>query len=196
MKDAAEIAVVLDRSGSMDIIRTDAIGGFNRFLEDQKQVEGEAHLTLVLFDHEYEVVHDRVALADVPELTEQTYQPRGTTALDDAIGRTVETLGKQLETLPEDERPDKVLVVILTDGIENASTDYNTPKIKEILKRQQETYGWKVEYLAANVDAFAEGGMRGTTQANTHAFAATGQGVREAYAGASERAASYRTTGK
>ena len=130
-QNVCEIGFVLDRSGSMKDMELEARNGFNAFLESQQKLPGEARLTLVLFDHEYIVAHDGVPIKDVPSLDEHTYVPRGTTALLDAIGRTINTIGERLDKTPEPEQPGKVIVAILTDGLENASQEF---KRKEIFK--------------------------------------------------------------
>jgi uncharacterized protein YegL len=120
-----EIGFVLDRSGSMESMRLEAIGGFNAFLASHQKAAGEAKLTLVLFDHEYIVTHDGRPVKEVPALDPRTYVPRGTTALLDASGRTINTIGERLDKMPEAERPGKVIVSILTDGLENASQEFS-----------------------------------------------------------------------
>lgn len=186
-----EIACVIDRSGSMNDIRSDAIGGFNAFLRDQKSVAGECKLTLVLFNHEYSIVHDGVNLQDVPELTEQTYVPSGTTALLDAVGRTVDTIGGRLDK--QADKPKKVIVVILTDGMENASKDYTRSRVAEMIKHQQEKYSWEFIFLAANQDAFSVGGALNIKTANTVPFAANSAGTKAVYASASTITRGYRS---
>lgn len=193
MNDLTEIAVILDRSGSMSVIRDDAIGGFNTFLEGQKAVPGEAKFTLVLFDDKYETVMFRKDLREAEPLTEQTFVPRGSTALLDAIGRTVNEIGAQLAQMPENERPSKVIVAILTDGMENASKEFTRPQIAEMVKHQEEKYAWEFLYLGANQDAFAVGGALGVRRENTANFAATGVGTRGAYDRADKLTTSYRT---
>lgn len=182
----AHIAIVLDRSGSMDAIRADTIGGFNAFIEEQKKVPGEATLTLTQFDHEYEVVKDFIVLADMPLLNEKTYVPRGMTALLDAIGRTIVTVGEKLDAMDEEGRPDKVIFVILTDGYENNSKEYKKAKIAEMVKHQTKTYDWQFVFLGANMDAIHEGAGMGMAagQSMTYdpnniqaAFNVTGQNV-------------------
>jgi uncharacterized protein YegL len=118
----------------MNAMKEEAIGGINAFLESQQKLPGEAHLTLVLFDHEYIVAHDGVPIKDVPPLDNHSYVPRGTTALLDAIGRTINTIGERLDRTPEPERPAKVIVAILTDGLENASQEF---KRREIIQNDQ-----------------------------------------------------------
>jgi hypothetical protein len=191
--DSTEIAFILDRSGSMHAIRDDAIGGFNAFVESQKAVPGEARFTFVSFDHEYETVMFRKNLREVEPLTPHTYVPRGTTALLDAIGRTVNAVGAQLAALPESERPSKVIVAILTDGMENASKEFTPSQIKEMVKHQEGIYSWEFIYLAANQDAFAVGGSLGIRKENIANFAPTGVGTRKAFETADKLTRSYRT---
>ena len=150
------IAVILDRSGSMGSCRESTVTGFNTFIREQKKLPGTATVKLVQFDDEYEIVFDK-PLQDAPELTQETFVPRGSTALLDAQGRTIIELGKELEAMAESERPSKVIVVTLTDGQENASTDFTTEKIAEMIKHQRETYGWDFVFLGANQDAVKVG---------------------------------------
>ena len=179
-EDLTELAVVMDRSGSMEAIREDAIGGFNSFLAGQKQDPGELKMTLVLFNHEIATLHAGVPLAEVPNLDGTTYVPEGTTALLDAVGRTIDDLGKRLAATPEPERPGKVIVAILTDGLENASTDYDYDQIRKRVRHQTKTYGWEFLFLAANQDAVLGGARLAIEAPASLAFAATPEGFREA----------------
>lgn len=175
------IGVVIDRSGSMESTKNDTIGGFNTFLTDQKALPGEADLTLALFDHEYTLVHDGVKLADVPELTSITYVPRGSTALRDAIGRTVNAMGAKLTSIPEDERPGKVILVIITDGEENFSKEFSADQIRIMLKEQQEKYSWEILYFGANQDAFAVGKVLGLANGASTNYVSNSVGTRALY---------------
>jgi Mg-chelatase subunit ChlD len=178
-----EIVVIADRSGSMQSIAADAIGGFNTFLKDQQDQPGRANFTLVLFDNEFLVPIDHKPLNEVEPLTDKTFVPRGSTALNDAIGRTLTELKMA--------NPKKAVIAILTDGQENASTRYKTTEIKRMIEEAQGR-GWQVHYLAANQDAFAVGADYGVLRAHTVGYAATGQGVRGAYFTASNCVTSYR----
>ena len=149
-----EIVVILDRSGSMTSCRADMEGGLRTFVEDQKKQPNRATFTLVQFDNTYEIVHDGVDLASV-DPTSIVLVPRGSTALYDAIGRTVNTVGERLAATPEEKRPGLVIVMIVTDGMENASSEFSSPMIVEMVKRQQEEYGWQFVYLGADHDAIA-----------------------------------------
>ena len=190
----SEIICIIDRSGSMSAIVNDAIGGFNAFLEEQKKFSGEATLTFVQFDTEYEVVHENRPLNDVPPLDNSTYRPRGMTALLDAVGRTIEDTGRRLSNIPNESRPDKIIVAILTDGEENSSRKYNLSQIREMVTHQKEKYQWEFIYLGANQDAFAEAAKFGIDSKDTANFAATGKGVRNAYTSMSDTVAQYRTS--
>lgn len=183
MKDGlCEVVCVLDRSGSMADIREDAIGGFNVFLESQKKHPGEARFTLVLFDHEYDLIHGGADIQNVPPLDGETYVPRGTTALLDAIGRTVDDVGGRLAETPEDERPEKVIVAILTDGLENASRDYDNGRISAMIHHQREKYGWEFIFLAANQDAIATAKSMSIRPEDAISYEASPTGIREAHA--------------
>lgn len=149
-----EVVFVLDRSGSMWSTRDDAIGGFNEFLK-QKSTE-DIRLTLVQFDHQYEVHQEGRPIAEVPPLTAETYQPRGQTALLDAIGRTIDDTGARLASLPADKRPEKVILGILTDGMENASYKFTKQQIKEKIEHQQNKYQWEFVFMAQNYEQFAD----------------------------------------
>jgi hypothetical protein len=177
----------------MNAIAGDAIGGFNTFLAQQQGLPGAAHLTLVLFDHEYLVTHDNVNIQDVPPLDSKTYVPRGMTALLDAVGRTVDAVGVRLAATAEAERPSKVIVAILTDGMENASRNYTSARVAEMIRHQQEKYNWEFIFLAANQDAIAVAGALSIQAKDAIAFDATGHGVRMAMARVSEETSRRRS---
>lgn len=155
MKDNfTRIAIILDRSGSMESCKESTVSGFNEFIRNQREIPGEATVKLVQFDDQYETVFDK-PLKDCPELTQHTFVPRGSTALLDAQGRTIVELGQELAALAESERPSKVIVVTLTDGLENASKHYNLDKIGEMIRQQRDKYNWDFVFLGANQDAVA-----------------------------------------
>jgi uncharacterized protein YegL len=158
-----EIVCILDRSGSMHAMKEEAIGGFNDFLEKQQELPGKARLTVCLFDHEYELLYNGLDLKKAKPIDDTTYVPRGTTALRDAIGRTVDTVRARIKKTRKDRRPDKVILSILTDGRENASKDYAPNVIKEMLETCQKEEDWDIFYLAANQDAIAVGHGYGIT---------------------------------
>ena len=197
MKDnLTELVFILDRSGSMCGISDDAIGGFNAFLASQKKIPGEAKLSLVLFDHEYQMVYNGRDIQDVEPLDDKTYVPRGTTALLDALGRTIDDIGRRLSETPEEERPSKVLVAILTDGLENASYRFERAKINSMIIHQTDKYSWQFLFLAANQDAITEGLNLGIHATNSMNFCCdTAEGNAHAYNTLSCAASMYRCTG-
>lgn len=192
-KDLCDIIMVIDRSGSMEKIITDAIGSLNSFLKDQKAVPGDARVTAVLFNDDYKMLYDGIPIADVPDFDDNSYKPGGMTAMLDAIGKTIDATGERLSRLSEDDRPEKVLVAILTDGMENASKEYNHSQISQKIKTQRDQWKWEFAFLAANQDAFAEGGKLGIDPKMTMAFAATPDGVKSGIKGMSSTVTSYRT---
>lgn len=152
-KGLTEVIFILDRSGSMGGLEADTIGGFNSLVEKQKKEAGEALVSTVLFDNEIEVLHDRVPLAEVPPLTAEQYYVRGCTAMLDAVGGAIHHIGNVHKYARAEDVPEHTLVVITTDGMENASRRYDVSQVKEMVKRQQEKYGWKFLFLGANIDA-------------------------------------------
>jgi uncharacterized protein YegL len=190
-----EIGFVLDRSGSMNAMKEEAIGGINAFLESQRKLPGEARLTLVLFDHEYIVAHDGVPIRDVPPLNEHTYVPRGTTALLDAVGRTINTIGERLDKTPEPERPAKVIIAILTDGLENASQEFKRKQILKMIKHQREVYSWEFLFLGANQDAIKAGSEIGIAPGCAVTFSEAPGGTAQVFAAVSQSIGAYRVGG-
>ena len=150
-----ELVMILDRSGSMSGLERDTIGGYNGMLKKQRETEGEVLVSTVLFDHNIEVLHDRVPLDKVPEMTEKDYYVRGSTALLDAVGGAIHHIGNVHKYAREEDRPEKTIFVITTDGMENASRMYSYDRVKEMVERQKEKYGWEFLFLGANIDAIA-----------------------------------------
>jgi len=181
--DLTDITVIMDRSGSMQSCQVEAENGLNRFIEEQQAQSGEALFSLVQFDDQYEVVHQAVPIQNVPHCT---LVPRGMTALLDAVGKTINTTGERLAATPQAERPGLVIMVIITDGMENASQEFKREQIKEMITHQQEKYNWQFTFLGANQDAFAEAGAIGikaaaaadySVSATAQAFAGTAASV-------------------
>ena len=167
-----ELVFILDRSGSMSGLEADTIGGFNAMIEKQKKEAGEAFVSTVLFDNDAQVIHDRVPLDRIPALTEKEYFVRGCTALLDAVGGAIHHIGNVHKYAREEDRPEKTLFVITTDGMENASRRYTYDKVRAMLERQREKYGWEFLFLGANIDAAREAarfGIREECAADYHA---------------------------
>ena len=166
-----ELVFILDRSGSMSGLEKDTIGGFNSMLEKQRKEPGDAVVSTVLFDNEIEVIHDRVVIADVPNLTDKEYFVRGCTALLDAVGGAIHHIGNVHKYARKEDVPEKTLFIITTDGMENASHHYTYDKVRQMIERQKERYGWEFLFLGANIDATAEAkrfGIDESMAANYH----------------------------
>ena len=151
-----ELVFILDRSGSMSGLERDTIGGFNSMIEKQKKEAGEAVVSTVLFDSDSVVIHDRLPLSKVPRMTEKEYFPRGCTALLDAVGGAIHHIGNVHKYARKEDVPEKTLFVITTDGCENASRRYDYDKVRRMIERQKEKYGWEFLFLGANIDAAGE----------------------------------------
>lgn len=179
-QDLTELICILDRSGSMESIRDDAIGGFNAFLNGQKKLPGNARMTLVLFDDEYDIILDGVPLREVTKLTSATFVPRGMTALLDAVGRTLDSVCIRIAQTPKDTQPVKIICCILTDGMENSSKEYTRQQVFDKITKLAEC-GWEFVFLAANQDAIQAGESIGIRGDNSIAFDATPTGIQNAY---------------
>lgn len=160
-KGLTEIVFILDRSGSMSGLEKDTIGGYNSLIEKQKREDGEAYISTVLFDDRTEVLHDRISLDSIRPMTEEEYYVRGCTALLDAVGGAIHHIGNIHKYAREEDRPEKTLFIITTDGQENSSKIYTYEKVKKMVERQKERYGWEFLFLGANIDAVAEAGRFG-----------------------------------
>ena len=156
-----EFVFILDRSGSMAGLEQDTIGGFNAMLAKQRKEPGEAVVSTVLFDSNSTMIHDRVPITQVPDLTEEDYFVRGCTALLDAVGGAIHHIGNVHKYARKEDVPDKTLFIITTDGMENASKHYTYDKVRHMIERQKERYGWEFIFLGANIDAAAEAGKFG-----------------------------------
>ena len=160
-KNLTELVMILDRSGSMGGLESDTIGGYNSMLRKQRETEGEVLVSTVLFDDESEVLYDRIPLRDMPQMTEKEYYVRGCTALLDAIGGAIQHIGNVHKYARDEDRPEKTIFVITTDGMENASKRYSYEKVKQMVERQKEKYGWEFLFLGANIDAIETAGRFG-----------------------------------
>lgn len=191
MKNYTELAIVLDRSGSMGAIKDDTIGGFNQFIEDQKKSSSKSVISLYQFDDSYECIFKDKDKNDVPLLTDENYKPNRWTALLDAIGKTIVDLGKKLAAIPEEERPERVCVVVITDGYENASTEFLPTQISHMITRQQDVYKWQFVFLGANQDAILSAQKMAINIQSAMTFAPSSMGVRGAFASVSENFQHY-----
>ena len=175
-KGLTEIVYILDRSGSMGGLEADTIGGFNSMMDKQKKTGEQAVVSTVLFDDECEVLHDRLPIEKVEKLTDRQYFVRGCTALLDAVGGAIHHIGNVHKYAREEDRPEKTIFVITTDGMENASCRYSYDQIKKMIKRQQKKYGWEFIFLGANIDAAETAGSMGIDRRNAVDYCADSKG--------------------
>jgi hypothetical protein len=179
------ITVVIDRSGSMSSLAKDTIGGFNHFLEEQQKLPGKATMTLVQFDHEYQVDFNGVPLANVPKLNDLTYSPRGGTALLDGLHKAIQETKEYVNSMPEDSRPGRIVAVVITDGEENSSREIKKDDLKKLVEECQ-TAMWRFVFMGANIDSFSEAGSVGIGGISGYAgstlnYDATSKGISETY---------------
>ena len=170
-KDLVELVFILDRSGSMSGLESDTIGGFNSMLDKQKHTAGEAIVSTVLFDDQFEVLHNRKRISEIKSISKEQYYVRGSTALLDAIGRSIVKMASVYRKLKTDEKPEKTVFVITTDGMENASREFSKSRIKEMIEYQKERFNWEFIFLGANIDAInaaRDFGIREDRVANYH----------------------------
>lgn len=176
-KGLTEIVFILDKSGSMSGLESDTIGGYNSFLEKQKKEEGEAYVSTVLFSDSSNVIHDRVPIKKIEPMNDKQYSVGGCTALLDAIGGAIKHIGNVHKYAREEDRPEKTVFVITTDGQENSSHIYDYEKIKRLVKKQQEKYGWEFIFLGANIDAIGEAGKLGIASNRAVRYECDGTGT-------------------
>ena len=191
-KNLTEIVFILDRSGSMAGLEADTIGGFNSLIQKQRTEAGEALISTVLFDNFSEVIHDRVPLDRIPEMTRKEYYVRGCTALLDAVGGAIHHIGNVHKYAHKEDVPEKTLFIITTDGMENASKRYDYPMVKEMIQRQKSKYGWEFLFLGANIDAAREAARFGIGADKAVTYCSDSQGTRLNYEVIGDAVASYR----
>lgn len=191
-KGLTEIVFILDKSGSMSGLEDDTIGGYNSFIEKQKKIEGEAFVSTVLFSDESEVVHDRLPINKIEPMTDKTYSVGGCTALLDAVGGAIHHIGNVHKYAREEDRPEKTIFVITTDGQENSSQEYTYPKIKGMIQRQQEKYGWEFLFLGANIDATSEASKLGIMKERAVRYECDGFGTELNFKTVSDTIGSFR----
>jgi von Willebrand factor type A domain len=192
MKDNfTRIAIVLDRSGSMESCKESTVSGFNEFIRTQQELPGQAMVKLVQFDDRYETVFD-MNLKSCPELNQNTFVPRGSTALLDAQGRTIVELGRELAAMPEKDRPSRVIVVTITDGLENASRQFNIEQIGAMIREQRDKYSWDFVFLGANQDAIKTAAAMAVPMQSAMTYATSKAGVAATMAAVSHYVGAYR----
>ncbi len=177
-KNLTEIVFILDRSGSMAGLEKDTIGGYNSMLAKQRREEGEALISTVLFDNEISVIHDRVPIEDIKDITEREYFTRGSTAMLDAIGGAIHHIGNIHKYARKEDVPEKTLFIITTDGMENSSRKYTYERVKHMIERQKTRYGWEFLFLGANIDSAETGGKIGIDSDYTVNYTNDGIGAR------------------
>ena len=194
MKNLTEVVFILDRSGSMSGLEDDTIGGFNSMIEKQKNSEGEALISTILFDHETEVVHDRVPLSKIKPMNDKDYWVRGSTALLDAIGKSIKHIKNIHKYARAEDRPDKTLFCITTDGQENASIIYSYPQIRKMVEAQKEK-GWEFLFLGANIDAVEIAGNIGIGRNRAANFHNDRKGISHSYGALSDAMCCFMSAG-
>jgi uncharacterized protein YegL len=190
MKNLTDITVILDRSGSMEYIKNATIKGFNSFIKEQKQTEENVNVSLVQFDNEYKVSYESIPVQEVRKLNKDSFEPRGTTALFDAIGTTIDQTKKRFKLLDKKQRPENVLIVIITDGAENASNKFTEKQIFKMIEKRERKDGWNFVFIGSNQDAIYEGAKFGIKTERALTFANDDEGAIEAFASLA-RAANY-----
>lgn len=194
-KGLTELVFILDKSGSMSGLERDTIGGFNSMIKKQKKEKGEANVTTALFSNGTEFIHDRVDIKEVKNLTDRQYFVGGCTALLDSIGICIDKMVNVQRRLPEKERAEKVIFVIITDGYENASCEYTYDKIKKMITIEQERYDWEFLFLGANIDAVAEGARFGIREDRAVQYKGDGYGTALNYSVVADAVADIRVFG-
>ena len=190
-KDLTELVFILDRSGSMSGLESDTIGGFNSFIEKQKEVEGDCLVSTVLFNQKSEVVYDRVSLKDIKKMTKDDYVPGGTTALIDAMGAAIHHIRNVHKYIREEDIPEKTVFVIITDGQENDSHRYSSDEVKKMVNKQKET-GWEFIFLGANIDAVETAKEYGIDMERTARFHNDKLGIKMNFSTISKAIAKFR----
>ena len=185
-KTLTEIVYILDRSGSMSGLEADTIGGFNSMIEKQKETGEKAYVSTVLFDDRTEVIHDRVPIEKVDKITNKEYFVRGSTALLDAVGGAIKHIINIHKYAREEDRPDKTIFVITTDGMENASINYNYDQVKKMIEKEQKEYGWEFIFIGANIDACAEAERFGIRRERAVNYIHDDRGTKLIYEGVSQ----------
>ena len=193
-KGLIELVFILDRSGSMSGLETDTIGGFNSMIANQKKGEGEAIVSTVLFDDQAEVLHDRINIEKIELMSDEQYYVRGCTALLDAVGGAIHHIGNIHKYARDEDRPEKTLFIITTDGLENSSKIYNYDRVKNMIERQKESFGWEFIFLGANIDAVEVAGRFGIKASRAVNYESDSKGTQLNYSVISETVTRMRQT--
>ncbi len=189
-----ELVFILDRSGSMAGLEADTIGGFNAMIEKQRREEGACYVSTVLFDNDSEVLHDRVRLSDINPMTDKDYTVRGCTALIDAIGGAIHHIGNVHKYARPEDVPALTMFIITTDGMENASKKYTSERVKGMIERQKEKYGWEFLFIGANIDAVETAARYGIERDRAVNYNADGEGTRVLYESVSKAVCKLRSS--
>ena len=187
-----ELVFIIDRSGSMAGFEADTVGGFNSMIEKQKKVDGKVYVSTVLFDNVSEVIHDRVDIDKVEPMTENEYSVRGCTALLDALGGAIHHIGNVHKYARPEDVPEKTMFIITTDGMENASHNYSSERVKEMIRRQEEKYGWEFIFVAANIDAVETAERIGIRRERAVNYTHNKEGTKRMYDAVERYCCSYR----
>ena len=193
-KNLIEVVFILDRSGSMAGLEDDTIGGFNAMIQKQKGEEGQAYVSTVLFDNHTEVIHDRVDIQKIHPMTRDDYYVRGCTALLDAVGKAIRHIANIHKYAREEDRPEKTVFVITTDGMENASREYTYERVRKMIEHEQEKYGWEFLFLGANIDAAKEAARFGIAEERAANYHADRKGTAVIYEAMSEAVCNVRAS--
>ena len=191
-----ELVFILDRSGSMAGLENDTIGGFNSMLQKQREIDGECRITTVLFDNKYTLLHDRIDIQAVSPMTDKQYYVRGSTALLDAIGRTINKMVSVQRNTAEDYRADKIMFVIITNGEENSSREYSADKVRRMIEHEKEKYGWEFIFLGANIDAVQTASRFGIDADRAVDYVPDATGTQLNFSAMAKTVACYRMTGE
>ncbi len=195
MKDNSTfIGLLIDKSGSMESVKSDTIGGINSFLDEQSKVEGKCKVSLYQFDDQYEITYENADITIAPRLNTENYKTRGWTALLDAIGKTINNIGDNLSKLNSKDRPSKVILVIESDGQENHSKEFTKSQIEKMIKHQTEKYNWSIVFLGANMDAISVAKSYGINANSTITYSATSIGKHNLYNSLSDNMTKFRSS--
>ena len=191
-KNLTELVFILDRSGSMAGLEKDTIGGFNSMIAKQRKEPGEAYVSTILFDNHREVIHDRVDIHKIQPMTQEQYYVRGSTALLDAVGNSIRHIANVHKYAREEDRPEKTLFIITTDGMENASREYSYERVRKMIEHEKEKYGWEFIFLGANIDAAKEAARFGISEDRAANYHADSTGTAVIYKAVNEAVCSVR----